>query len=98
MKRALPLCLALAACGAADGATAALATATTAIKVASEVRRHLCSPVLDPLLGDPRPAQPSTPNPSNSSPPALPPAPQPSAPAPRVEGDGGVPNDATGVP
>lgn len=63
------LALGVSGCGGTADA-AALGAATTAIKVASEVRRHLCSPALDPLLGDPRP--PSQP----SAPPA--PAPQPS--------------------
>lgn len=53
------VCLTL-GCGSTDGATAALATATTAIKAAATVRQYLCARELDPLLGDPRPSAPSS--------------------------------------
>ena len=81
--------LALGGCG-GTADVAALGAATTAIKVAAEVRRHLCSPVLDPLLGDPRPA----PDGGPAAPaPVLPPLPV-AAPSRAAEGDAGLPNDA----
>jgi len=86
---------------------AALKAGVTVLEGASTVRRYVCSRALDPLLGDPRPAEPSadvtrssggqapapapTPAPAPSSPPALPPPP---APAPAIEGDAGAPDDA----
>ena len=81
--------LALGGCG-GTADVAALGAATTAIKVAAEVRRHLCSPVLDPLLGDPRPAPDGGPAAPAPVLPLLPVA----APSRAAEGDAGLPNDA----
>jgi hypothetical protein len=70
----LALVLGGAGCGSTDGATAALATATTVLKATATVRQYLCARELDPLLGDPRPAPASSGG-------TLPPAPPPSPPA-----------------
>lgn len=88
-----------AGCGSTDGATAALATATTAIKAAATVRQYLCARELDPLLGDPRPAPASSggtsPLQSPTAPPvapaAPPPAPAPAAPSQSAASDAGAP-------
>lgn len=86
-------------CGssAATGATAALKTATVVIDASREVRRYLCHRALDPLLGDPRPAEAAVAPPSSgAAAPAPPPAPVlPQLPAvvPPVA-DAGVAGDA----
>ncbi len=105
---ALCLALACAGCGSTDGATAALATATTAIKAAATVRQYLCARELDPLLGDPRPApassggtsQPLSPAPAPPSStatttPAMPPS-QPLA-SPPAASDAGAPAQDGGL-
>lgn len=51
------VCLVLLAGCASGGAAAGVAKTTAAVvSIASEVRRYLCSPTLDPYLGDPRAA------------------------------------------
>lgn len=96
--------------GAAGAAGAALKTATVVIDGAAEVRRYLCHRALDPLLGDPRPAEASTapssggqapaprPAPAEVPAPALPPIPVAADPAPRAEGDGGAPDPDAAAP
>ena len=101
--RPLSLLLVLAAaCGATEGASAALATATTAIKVAKTVRQYLCARELDMLLGDPRAteapssggsaSQPSTPPRGDSIGSRAPDAPQPSTPPAPPTADAGAPS------
>lgn len=99
------LALAVGSLGCASGGgveAAALKAGVTVLEGAGAVRRVLCSRALDPLLGDPRPAEVSAdsprssggqapaPAPAPSSPPALPPPP---AATPATEGDAGAPDD-----
>lgn len=86
--------------GAAGAAGAALKTAEVVVNGARFVRRAICAPELDPILGNPRDEVSAdtprssggqAPAPAPSSPPALPP---PTAATPAIEGDAGAPDDA----